>query len=843
MKTIPRLLFGLLGTLLLLASLAGCSGDSASVTLSRIDVTPADPSIASGTSVMFTAIAVFSDNSKKDVTSTVTWTSSSQAVATISSAGLATGVGGGTSTISATLSGVTGSTTLTVSSAALLAISVTPMTTSIATGTTQQFVATGTFSDNTTQDLTTQVTWSSLPTTFATINSAGLATGVAAGTSTITATFGSGPGAVSGTAALTVTTATLSSIQVTPINPRIAKGTTDQFRATGIFSDNTKQDLTSSATWSSSNMAVATIPSTGGLATGVAAGTATITASIGGKSGSTTLTVTSATIVAMEVEPLTPTIALGTSQQFTATGRFSDNTTQDLTTLVAWSSSKTTVATISNATGSNGLATPMAAGTTTITAAWGGASGSTTLTVTTATLQSIDVEPADLTIPAGVQQAFTATGTFSDGTIQDLTTQVTWSSDTPAVATISNAAGTRGVAATVGAGTATITAALGTISGSTSLTVSNVALVSIQVSPPDPSLPQGLTQQFTATGIYADGSPFDLTPVVTWSATDLTGTNVAAISNDPLSSGLATALNPGTATIAAQLGTISSNTAPGISATLTVTSAALVSIAVTPAAPGIAIGTTQQFVATGTYNDSSTHDITQFVTWTSSAPAFAVISNAANQQGLATGVGVGTSTITATLGSVTGSTTLTVTNATLSSITVTPANSTIATKTTVQFTATGNFNNGTTQDLTRLVVWATSNKNIAAISNSSGTKGLATGVAAGVPVTISATFGGKTGTTGLTVATGTLTGITIQSTSFTIAVGGTQQFQAIGNYGTFTQDLTKQVVWNTGDQKIAASNNGLKSRGLVTGVSVGTTTVSATKPATVINGSASITVQ
>ncbi|HEY7339188.1 MAG TPA: Ig-like domain-containing protein, partial [Bryobacteraceae bacterium] len=83
----------------------------------------------------------------------------------------------------------------------------------------------------------------------------------------------------------------------------------------------------------------------------------------------------------------------------------------------------------------------------------------------------------------------------------------------------------------------------------------------------------------------------------------------------------------------------------------------LQSIAVTPANPSIAKGTTQQFTATGTYSDSSTQNLTGQVTWTSATTSVATIT----ATGLATGAGTGTSTIRATLGAVSGSTVLTVT--------------------------------------------------------------------------------------------------------------------------------------------------------------------------------------
>ncbi len=177
----------------------------------------------------------------------------------------------------------------------LTSIGVTAPTLSIAKGLTDQFTATGTYSDSSTQNLTNQVTWASQTTADVTISSAGLATAAGIGSSKITATLG----AVSGNATLTVTPAALVSIAVTPSNPSISVGSTQQFTATGTYTDSTTQNLTSSVTWGSTNTAAATIVNGGantGKASGVAVGSSTISASTTSPtvSGSTTLTVTSA---------------------------------------------------------------------------------------------------------------------------------------------------------------------------------------------------------------------------------------------------------------------------------------------------------------------------------------------------------------------------------------------------------------------------------------------------------------------------------------------------------------------------------------------------------------------
>src|SRR5207302_8376272 len=116
----------------------------------------------------------------------------------------------------------------------------------------------------------------------------------------------------------------------------------------------------------------------------------------------------------------------GTTQQFKATWNFTDGSTQDLTTTALWSSDNTAVATISNTAGSQGLVTPVAIGTTNITATSGAISGSTQVTVTAAALVSIAVTPANASIPVGTTQQFTATGNFTDGSTQDLTATAQW---------------------------------------------------------------------------------------------------------------------------------------------------------------------------------------------------------------------------------------------------------------------------------------------------------------------------------------------------------------------------------------------------------------------------------
>ena len=122
---------------------------------------------------------------------------------------------------------------------------------------------------------------------------------------------------------------------------------------------------------------------------------------------------------------------------------------------------------------------------------------------------SIAVTPANPSVAKGLTEQFTATATYTDGSTANLTTSVTWASSNTAIATISTA----GLASTLATGSSTITATLGSVSGTTTLTVTPAVLTSIAVTPANPSVAKGLTEQFTATGTYTDGSTANLTDV------------------------------------------------------------------------------------------------------------------------------------------------------------------------------------------------------------------------------------------------------------------------------------------------------------------------------------------
>ena len=636
--------------------------------LVSLAVTPANPSFALGTTLPLIATGTYSDGSTLVLTSTANWTTADDTIATVNSQGVASSVALGNTTVTATSGTISGSTTLTISPAVLVSIAVTPAIPTIPLGATQAFTATGTYTDGSTQNITGTVQWSSDTPAVGTISNAaptqGLASSEGEGTATITATSGT----VTGSTMLTVTTAALVSIAVTPATPSIALGTSEQFTATGTYTDGSTQNLTSTATWSSDTVSTATI-NNAGLAQSVGMGTANITATSGTVSGSAVLTVTTAALVSLAINPQTSTVALGTTQQFTATGTFTDGSTQDLTQSGHWSSTAATVATISNTAGTAGLASTLGTGTTTIGISAGAVSATATLVVNPAALVSIAINPQSPTIALGTTQQFTATGTYTDGSTQDLTTVVTWSSSSATVAIVSNAVGSYGLATSSGQGTATISATSTSISASTTITVGQATLSSIGVTPPSISIALGYNEQFAAIATYSDGSTQDITPSATWISSIPT---VAAVN----STGLAISMLVGSTTVSASSGSVTG------SALLAVNSAVPVSLVIFPANPSIFVSAQQQFGATLTYSDGSSLNVTSAVSWSSSNPAVATVSNT----GIAVGVAGGSSTIGVSWGAnlLTASTALTVTPPTVS---ITPSTASVAQSATQQFSA------------------------------------------------------------------------------------------------------------------------------------------------------------
>lgn len=283
-----------------------------------VAVTPATSTLPINGIQAFVAVATFGDGATRDVSTSTNWTSGAVAIATVVQAsGVVTGVSAGTTAITATYGGKTSTASVTVTPATLLSLTVTPASATITVAGIQAFMATASYSDGSTRDVTAFAAWSSGTTTVGTVvQTTGVVTGIAVGSSLITVNFGG----KSVAAGLTVSSATLVSVTVTPATATVQIGIAQALKAMATYSDGSVVDITSVAVWSSSTALVATVAANTGVVSGVAAGSAIVTAASGGKSGSATLTVSAAIIGRAAV-------SLGTSGNFVALAKTGISTT------------------------------------------------------------------------------------------------------------------------------------------------------------------------------------------------------------------------------------------------------------------------------------------------------------------------------------------------------------------------------------------------------------------------------------------------------------------------------------------------------------------------------------
>ena len=613
-------------------------------TLTSIALTPASPTITSGATQQFTATGTYSDSSTQNVTSLATWTSSSTGIATITTAGIATGVSAGSSTITATLSGIPRSTSLSVLAG--------PLT--ITTATLPNAALNSTYSAVlTASGGTLPYTWTlasgTLPAGL-TINST---TGSITGIPTASGTFNfnikvadSGATQQTATKAFSVVVTAQANYTIWPGTtvPGLVDGGPDSAVELGVkFRSDVNGYLTGIRFYKASTNAGT---HTGSLWSST--GTLITTATFTGESASGWQQVNFTTPVAITANTVYVASYHANSGHYSADLNYFTGKGMDSVPLHALAS---------GVSGSNGV---YAYGATSIfpNQTWNNANYWVDVSVSAtppATLTSIVVTPTSQTIMSGATQQFTATGTYSDASTQNVTSQATWTSSSTSVATITSAA----LATAVNAGSSTITATLSGVAGTTTLAVQAPLAITTT------SLSNGVVNTSYSNTLTASGGTLPYTWAVAGGALP---TGLTLNSATGAISGMPTATGSFSFTVqATDSGTPKQTVTKVLSITITVPPPTLTSIALTPSSPTITSSATQQFTATGTYSDASTQNITSQVTWTSSITSVATITST----GMATGVSVGSSTITAVLSGITGSTTLTVQAAPLTITTAT----------------------------------------------------------------------------------------------------------------------------------------------------------------------------
>lgn len=792
----------------------------------------------------------------------LTWTSSDNTKATVSSSGVVTGVAEGTVTITATstaegCSNVKKSVQVTVNPVAVTAISVDPESVTMEVGGSETVTA-----SITPQSVSQAVTAESANTDIATVTVNGsevIISSVAEGTTTVTITS-EADNSFSKTINVTVNPVAITGVAISGSETEILVGGT-----TTLTAAVTPANAAQTVTWSSSDENVATV--TGGIVTGVAVGTVTITATStkdNTKSDTYSIEVKPIKVTDITVAPATQSLSVGGTVQLSATVSPANATDKTY----EWSSDDETVATVD----ADGLVTALKIGTCTIKATakdGSAASGSCAITVAATQVTSISVLPESATIKVGATQQLTASVLPNDATDKTYT----WSSTATDVATVS----ADGLVTAIKAGSATIKATANDgsgVVGECAVTVENIMPTAITM-----ATSLGFTVGDDAKTLTPTFTPANTTDqTVTWTSSDEA---VATVVN-----GVVTPIGEGTCTVTAtsnadnsvkavcNVSVVASTVAVesvslpatqdvyfGKTATLTATvtpddatnkavswessDAETVSVDANGVVTGNKIGSatitvttedggkTATCVVTVSHKHIESIDISQStlaltlasaatqltatyspddatdteLTWTVDKPEIATVSST----GVVTPVAEGTAIVTVANGSVSATCTVTVSAVEITAVTLDLSTLTFTMGDATQtLTATVEPENATVKTVT----WSSDNPSVATVTN-----GVVTPVGVG-ECTITATAGAKTATCVVTVNPKAVTGITLDKSTLEISVNGSAVLTATVE----PEDATnKTVIWHSAGESIATVTNGI-----VTGVAAGVTTITAT---------------
>jgi hypothetical protein len=696
-------------------------------------------------STQFTATLSYANGTMADVTSKAGWQSTSPAVATVSSSGLLTCLSPGTTSLTASSGMTTGSASATCSQ---INISITGVPSLNLLGQSAQLQAVMAGLGIASTSITASASWSSTNPTAAVVSNAGILTCSSNGSTQVTATYFQRSASVP----ITCTSPTLSIAG--PATPTPLNGTAP-LTATLSYANGTSTDVTSSANWQSSPAIIAVV-SPGGVLTCLSPGTTSVTATSGTTTSSIPVTCSQINISLIGLPSLT---VVGETYPLQAFMAGSGIPSANITAAASWSSSNLAAASLSNA----GVLTCFASGTSQVTATYLQRSAAMTVVCTTPIL-SISV-PATPT-PVNGTAPLTATLSYANGTTTDVTSSANWKSAAPTVAIVSSG----GLLTCLSPGTASVNATSGTTAGSASATCSQVNISVTGL----PSLDLiGQTSQLQAIMLGAGIGPTNVTATASWSSTNPA---VATITN----AGLLTCSTSGTTQVSATyLQRSASVSVPCSSPTLTISGAA----ADTP------VDSSAQLTAILSYVNGTVTDVTSSARWQSASPIIATVSPG----GLLTCLAPGTTNVTASSGTTTGSAVATCSQVNISVTGVTTLNA-LGQNSQLQAVMTGSGVGPT--NITATASWSSANPDVATVTGA----GMLTCVATG-STQVSATYLQRSGSVPVSCTSPTLS---ISGVATPISISGNAQLAATLSYADGTsKDVTSLASWQSSTPTVA----------------------------------------
>lgn len=794
-----------------------------------LNITPNYAEILLGQQLTYVATVRLAQGVSVDVTNMVSWSSSNPAVASISAAGLATSLAGGTTDIGASLvyQGVTYSATADLLVDApvpeLTALILSPQNSTVIAGQQISYQCQAVFSDGSIHEVSTGCQWSTAAANVAVIDAlTGELTAIAEGTTVVSASFTYQANRLDANTNVTVLRENISlqELQVTPVEAQILPGTTQEFIATALLSDGRTLDVSSNVIWQSEDEAVASV-STKGTARGHAAGQSRISASLTLASGTWSdsalldVVVPDVEVTQFRILPARQVALPGTNVTYSAQLVFADSTVLDVSNLADWAVADTTVAEMAN---NRGEVWTLSAGKTQVAAslAMFGASFNAVAELVVADPESyitgleLQPNPARLLVGGNLQmQAFV---TLANGESVNISRRGQWAVADQTIALVDSGGLLSGVSAGITSVTKTLTFGSTRWSASVAVEVDDpVVLAELRVTPVDTEAVVGTSVQYKAVAVFTDGGSLDVTAGAGWNVAD---TAIADVTDQ---TGRVLALSAGTTQVTATYTAGSVTVSDSTDLTVVEPVVVVTNFYLVPVTQVTTLGGEASYRAMLEYSDGTTQDITEDVIWLSGTPSVAQLTDV---QGQFVALAIGNTVISASIElageppTATGS--LEVSNKVPQWMEMSPWSSDVLRGQKTRFAAIMHYDDGTTGDVTDQVAWSSANPAIALVNNTTD-KGLVTAISVGQAIINAVHPSGPTAAAGANVLSAPLLSIELQPVSASIPVGGTQTFRAIGHYsGGYQFDITDsdQIFWFSNAPHIAD----VISNGVVQGV-------------------------
>ncbi|OUQ88867.1 hypothetical protein B5G50_08110 [Brevibacillus brevis] len=736
--------------------------------ISRLVLSKNEVTLENGDSTNLTATAIYVSGKTEDVTVKTEWTTQDANIASVY-AGQITAKSVGKSTITATYMGKPVVVGVNVTKK-VKALTTEDQTLNVRIGNTANVKLTAVYSDGTTEDVTTQADWSINNPAIATVVN-GAIKGLNSGSGTVTAKFGSQSTTIS------VNVEIAHRLEPNKNQVSLLLNGEETIKLKAIFPDGSvTEDVSDKAEWSSDNTAVA--DALKGTIKAYGAGTATITAKYGTKTA--TIKVDVDTTQKLELNKQNIFMNVGKEEDIELKATYANNGGSTVVNDKAeWSSDREDVAYYSN-----GKIHAVKSGEAVITAKYG--NKSVQVRVDVEVPRSLYIVPAFLTMKSGKTEDVVVNASFANGTSEDVTLKVEWSSDNADVVFANGK-----TVSAYKAGTANVTAKYG---GKTATLVVDVDVPqNLTADITTVAIPVGGAKQVTVKASYpGGGSAEDLTQKVVWSSS---APNVASVRQ-----GLITGVSTGSATVTATYGTrtVNISVSVGVMQTLTVDKKKIV----------LANGKSETVKLTAAYADGTNKDVTDTATWSTASAAVAEVMN-----GKITATGAGKTTVTGTFDGKSVSIAVEVDQATNLSVDPRMLILNVNESKDIKLSATNSA--GNSDNVTNDAEWSSSSLKVADVVN-----GRVTGLSNG-RATITAKYGGKS--ISIPVEVGIVSKLEADKRFVSTKSNSNVQVTLTATFSDGrTMDVTNLADWKTSNYKVADV-----TKGLVSGRAYGKTTVTA----------------